>query len=227
MAITKVTREILSTGIDDNSNATAITIDSSERVGIGTTSPSTLLHLNGTTNHTYLTVEANSGVTAASKYISGSNAYRVGIDTTSGGGDADFVIANTESGGDTRLIIQGTTGTLHNESNVAGVGRFGGWSGNALSMADDASITLGGAACGAWHVHVYERGSGAGAVYWCDYDGTTKLLEQEPAGGAGFANSDSDGHYCLYKSDNAHTVTFKNRNGSTRSLLITIFGAEA
>jgi len=32
VAITKVTRELLSTGIDDNSNATAITIDSSEDV---------------------------------------------------------------------------------------------------------------------------------------------------------------------------------------------------
>ena len=39
MAITKVTRGLLSTGIDDNSNATAITIDSSENVGIGSTSP--------------------------------------------------------------------------------------------------------------------------------------------------------------------------------------------
>ena len=37
MAITKVTRGLLSTGIDDNSNATAITIDSSENVSIGTT----------------------------------------------------------------------------------------------------------------------------------------------------------------------------------------------
>jgi hypothetical protein len=36
MAITKVTRTLLSTGIDDQSNATAITIDSSENVGIGT-----------------------------------------------------------------------------------------------------------------------------------------------------------------------------------------------
>jgi len=36
MAITKVTRNLLSTGIDDQSNATAITIDSSENVGIGT-----------------------------------------------------------------------------------------------------------------------------------------------------------------------------------------------
>ena len=204
-------------------------IDSSGRLGIGTTSPDSdaLLHVKGTTAHTYSTVEANSGVTAASKYISGSNAYRVGIDTTSGGGDSDFVIANTESGGDPRLIIHGTSGTLHNESDTAGVGRFGGWSGNALSMADDASITLGGAACGAWHVHVYERGSGAGAVYFADYDGTTSLLRSAAAGGAGFANSDSDGYYCLYKSDDAHTVTFKNRNGSTRSFLITIFGAEA
>jgi len=52
MAITKVSRGLLSTGIDDQSNATAITIDSSENVGIGTTSPSTTLHLSGTTGTT-------------------------------------------------------------------------------------------------------------------------------------------------------------------------------
>tara|TARA_R100000951_G_C2608183_1_gene170348 strand:- start:25 stop:1014 length:990 start_codon:yes stop_codon:yes gene_type:complete len=45
MAITKVTRSLLSTGIDDQSNATAITIDSSENVGIGTSSPAELLSL--------------------------------------------------------------------------------------------------------------------------------------------------------------------------------------
>ena len=37
MAITKITRDALYTGIDDNSDATAITIDSSEQVGIGNT----------------------------------------------------------------------------------------------------------------------------------------------------------------------------------------------
>ena len=36
-----------STGIDDNADATAITIDSSERVGIGTTSPAQKLDVNG------------------------------------------------------------------------------------------------------------------------------------------------------------------------------------
>ena len=41
MALSKIKRGSLSTGIDDNSDATAITIDSSENVGIGTSSPST------------------------------------------------------------------------------------------------------------------------------------------------------------------------------------------
>jgi len=51
MANTKIPVELSSTpGIVDNSNATAITIDSSENVGIGTASPTgsgTILHLNG------------------------------------------------------------------------------------------------------------------------------------------------------------------------------------
>ena len=50
MANTKIPVELSSTpGIVDNSNATAITIDSSENVGIGTSSPSELLHINNTT----------------------------------------------------------------------------------------------------------------------------------------------------------------------------------
>ena len=45
MAITKVSRGLLNTGVSDSSDATAITIDSSENVGIGTTSPSAKLHI--------------------------------------------------------------------------------------------------------------------------------------------------------------------------------------
>ena len=49
MAITKVPVELSSTtGIVDNSNATAITIDSSERVGLGTTSPDYPLEVENT-----------------------------------------------------------------------------------------------------------------------------------------------------------------------------------
>jgi len=47
MALTQVSRGLLSTSIVDNGNATAITIDSSENVGIGTTSPSNPLTVLG------------------------------------------------------------------------------------------------------------------------------------------------------------------------------------
>ena len=45
MALTKISRGLLNTGVSDSSDATAITIDSSERVGIGTSSPSKKLHV--------------------------------------------------------------------------------------------------------------------------------------------------------------------------------------
>ena len=45
MALTKIKRTGLDTGITDNSDANAITIDSSERVGIGTTGPATTLEV--------------------------------------------------------------------------------------------------------------------------------------------------------------------------------------
>jgi len=58
MAITKVTRTLLSTGIVDNSNATAITIDSSENVGIGSSSPLAILTSKNTGS---LTTNSNDG----------------------------------------------------------------------------------------------------------------------------------------------------------------------
>jgi len=70
MAITKVTRTLLSTGIVDNSNATAITIDSSENVGIGTGSPSggavggKVLHLVNSGGTASLRVDRSDSTTA-------------------------------------------------------------------------------------------------------------------------------------------------------------------
>tara|TARA_A100001201_G_scaffold54194_3_gene52880 strand:- start:558 stop:1466 length:909 start_codon:yes stop_codon:yes gene_type:complete len=52
-----------STGIDDNASSTAITIDSSENVGIGTTSPTRLLTVENSSGNSNLCVKsANSGV---------------------------------------------------------------------------------------------------------------------------------------------------------------------
>ena len=64
MALTKVSRGLLSTSIVDNGNATAITIDSSENVGIGTSSPSTALDVVGTATMDGLTVENTASAVA-------------------------------------------------------------------------------------------------------------------------------------------------------------------
>jgi len=56
--VTLSTASFSSTGIDDNATSTAITINSSEQVGIGTASPSEILHIEG--NSPYLVI-SNTG----------------------------------------------------------------------------------------------------------------------------------------------------------------------
>ena len=54
-----------SIGIDDNADANAITINSSEQVGIGTTSPSSIFHLNSSsTAEVKITLQNTGGTTA-------------------------------------------------------------------------------------------------------------------------------------------------------------------
>ncbi len=72
-----------SQGIDDNADATAITIDSSENVGIGTTSPAAGLHLEGTANN----LDSQLKITATgvvSQYIGGSSSEGLAIGHDSG-----------------------------------------------------------------------------------------------------------------------------------------------
>lgn len=83
MALTQVPIELSSTpGIVDNSNATAITIDSSENVGIGTTSPSATLE-----------VASGSGNTDAG---TNSPTIRITNDTQSADWDAGDVVGTLE-----------------------------------------------------------------------------------------------------------------------------------
>jgi hypothetical protein len=71
MALTKVSRGLLSTSIVDNGNATAITIDSSENVGIGTGSPSSFNHLSTSPHLVVGGGSSDAGVT----YYSSTNGY--------------------------------------------------------------------------------------------------------------------------------------------------------
>ena len=110
MALTKISRSLLNTGISDSSDATAITIDSSERVGIGTTSPS----------HT-LTVNSGSSAVSAKIITTEASGY---LQLQNSGGDAgilsngdDLAIFTTSSG--TERLRIGDNGFIKLPSKVA------------------------------------------------------------------------------------------------------------
>ena len=91
---TKIPVELSSTpGIVDSSNATAITIDSSENVGIGTTSPSSVLHVASATPK--LTIQDSDGSgNAATPYV---------LFEDSGGTDLGYV--GFGSGGNSTMFV--------------------------------------------------------------------------------------------------------------------------
>ena len=85
-----------STGIDDNATSTAITIDSSENVGIGTTSPDALLEINKGSEGEYLKVGGDNASNArslkftSSASSSGSNGALHTIKANSTAGEIAF-----------------------------------------------------------------------------------------------------------------------------------------
>ena len=94
MALTQVSRGLLSTSIVDNGNATAITIDASENVGIGTASPSVALQVSGQikNNNGYL---IDNGTNAGFLTVDGSN-VNFGS-STAAKGLAFFTAASTQA----------------------------------------------------------------------------------------------------------------------------------
>jgi hypothetical protein len=87
-----------STGIDDNATSTAITIDSSENVGIGTTSPQQMLHLSGSVPEIRYTD------TTGNEYRAGNNNGKFRI---AGNNNGKFRIYDQTAASD-RLVIDGS-----------------------------------------------------------------------------------------------------------------------
>ena len=88
------TGSFTSPGIDDNADAIALTITSSEQVGIGTaTSPSGLLHLRKDSSETNLIVQSNTGGSGSS--IGGRLRLQLGAQSNTGSGAADTQAGDT------------------------------------------------------------------------------------------------------------------------------------
>ena len=109
MALTKVGKEGI-TGISNSSDATAITIDSSERVGIGEASPAALLHIStGASTTTEIRLTSNNtgsgsgdrGRIAVHSSRNDGTAYeagRIDIDRSSGTEDKAHILFSTNNG---------------------------------------------------------------------------------------------------------------------------------
>lgn len=135
MALTKIPSELSSTtGIVDNSNATAITIDSNENVGIGTSSPNsysgyTALTLDGTTG-SLLDFEVNGSFTGE---VFADVSAGIGIQAV-GSRNIDFRTNNTD-----RMVIDASGRVTTPSQPAFSVGGDGtGW--NALTNASSNSV---------------------------------------------------------------------------------------
>lgn len=114
MAITKITRDALNTGIDDNSDATAITIDSNERVGIGATSVDQLLHLETSTNTRQKIETTNSGAVAGLQLTNTAVTAEIGLETSSDAGGGAY--GNSIGGSSLHILNNNNSGIVMDTS---------------------------------------------------------------------------------------------------------------
>jgi hypothetical protein len=136
--------DFTSTGIDDNATSTAITIDSSENVGIGTTNP--------TDTNGYGKALDIQGSTGAAIYV-GSSGDRGIFGYTSG----EQHISNPSASGTTRFYINGTEQMRINSAGAMLLGTTTAGSASAGDLVVNGGVFLGGTAA-ANELDDYEEG---------------------------------------------------------------------
>ena len=128
MALTKVSRGLLSTSIDDNGNATAITIDSSENVifsGTVTADGGTIV---------------STGSDAFSSKAAGGYAIQAYQDATSSGHTA--LDLRSDATTDTRYLIRGYNDAAGTPTEVFSVGADGTVTASEITVADTDDLRL-------------------------------------------------------------------------------------
>ena len=232
MALTKVSRGLLSTSIEDNGNATAITIDSSENVGIGTSSPSTALDVVGTATMDGLTVDGAYTDVKFKTTQGRLDLWLTDTDTTEGQvrvrGDANNLVFITNTAERMRIDSSGNlrlTGTApSSEDNISTINFFNTSSGLNLASIEG-KRTAGGTNYGSLIFNTTSSGTSAermridssGRVLLNKTAATSSLTleSQAPSGfsiGSGFYSS-ATGSTIEFKDSNT-TANYKVRIGA-------------
>ena len=133
-------------------------------------------------------------------------------------------IVLSDGDGSPRQYFIAQNGTWVNYA-TQGIGRLSGTVNDQIAVANGATLTLTSATTGACSIYVYETTGGEGAQYFVTYNGQPIIVGANDS--ANFATTDSAGDYCIYKSNNSHTVTFKNNIGATKNFIFLIVGSVA
>lgn len=192
MALTKISRGLLNTGVSDSSDATAITIDSSENVLIGTTSGSDPLVVSdsGASSVTARFINTNADANPANirlQKLSGSPADNdyIGMINVSGENDAseetifqsiDFISTDVSDGTEDGDIVLRTRGggTLAERLRITGSGSIN--VANSMSFASN-HFTFTNSIIGTYsNNYMYVYGGSAGLIMGDNYDGSNRIL---------------------------------------------------
>jgi hypothetical protein len=196
---------IMYTGNADGASSTErMRITSGGSVGIGTSSPTGKLHIKATSD----------SVNDALRIESSINSHYYTLSSDAGNGSFRITKSGTE-----RLRIDSSG--IAKFSSANNVGRI--MTNGTVTIADDSSITLTNATAGAVIAMIYDTSSGTGASVFFSYEGSPEIIKQS---GSNFTIGDTDNKYCIIKSANNHTATFKNRIGSSRNFNIFLIGGD-
>jgi len=191
-----------SKGIDDNADATAITIDSSERVGIGTTSPASLLHVTSSTGDNKIQLTNSS-----SSDGSVNSGASIQLNGTS------LIVNNNEASGDIFFRTDGFTERLRiSSAGLVGIG----------TSAPNAKLDVRGSAIfnedGADVDFRVESDTDTSAIYMDGTDGRVKIGSGAGTGGTGKFNVSANGFSTSHS--NAHIVMTNGNNTAGDKALI-------
>ena len=202
MAISKIGRNATDTGITDSSDATAITIDSSERIGIGTTSPSDGLHVKGG----QIQIESLAGDGAYLRIDNDANTngkiWRVGAGIYAHG---TFSIYDQ-----TNNVFPFNLRNYNNASEIK--------SATAITLADDGELFIAANCQGLLILTAYSEG--LTGIFRIEYQNVATAISATGT----FSTSDTDGKFCVIVGSNSYSIKIKNRMGGSRDLRAIFIG---